>query len=103
MHLASFYDDAVFECFLNMDIGARIGLVGGPEHPVRLHIRQSACGDHVLGLKTRQPFFEILMVSGGAFILLVRFVDGIGGVASHTALDAAAGLLQSMRVMSCFL
>src|SRR5208283_5057422 len=74
VHLASADHYAVLKPLFDTHISVRIGLLGGPQHPVALYVCLSVTSDQVFGLKTYQPFLEVLMVLGGAFVDLVRFV-----------------------------
>ena len=97
MNLAAFDNDTVLQSLLNAHIRAGIRLLGRTQHPVTLYVRLGAASDKIFRLETGQPLLEILMILGGAFVHLVRFigniVNGVRAVDAHAALDAAADFL----------
>ena len=97
MNLTAFNNDTVLGPLLNVNIRAGIGLFGRTQHAVALYIRLRTATNEVFRLETGQPFLEIFMILGGAFVDLVRFIgniiNGVGAVNAHAALDAAANFL----------
>ena len=97
MQFAALDDNSVFQPLLDSQVCAGIRLVGGPEHPIPLHVRLSAAADQILFLETGQPFLEVFVVTGGPRIDLVRLVgnvvNGVCRVDPHAALDAAPHLV----------